>query len=363
MLKEPDWFIPRKEPLIEGIIPVLRGSAKDRLYRSLRNCRDAKLRTRYLIVINLSNGRSPTDIARLLRVARSTVYNVGRRFREWGEAGLVDRREGNGSRKLSEDYLAALYEVVRSSPEHYGWSRPTWTRELLVKVLHRLTGVKVHVATMSIALKLINARRGRPKPIVGCPWSKAAKTRRLRRIQRLIDELAADESAFYEDEVDIHLNPKIGLDWMVPGQQKPVLTPGQNQKRYLAGAQDVRTGELIWVEDEQKDTLLFLRLLWELTQRRPQAKVIHVILDNYGIHKTRQVELSLTTEQGQRLRLHFLPPYCPDDNPIERTWQDLHANVTRNHTRPTMSALMQRVRQYLRRCNQQKTRTSQTLAA
>jgi hypothetical protein len=26
--------------------------------------------------------------------------------------------------------------------------------------------------------------------------------------------------AFYEDEVDIHLNPKIGLDWMVRGLQK-----------------------------------------------------------------------------------------------------------------------------------------------
>ena len=26
----------------------------------------------------------------------------------------------------------------------------------------------------------------------------------------------------YEDEVDIHLNPKIGLDWMGYGQQKEV---------------------------------------------------------------------------------------------------------------------------------------------
>jgi transposase len=29
--------------------------------------------------------------------------------------------------------------------------------------------------------------------------------------------------------------------------------------------------------------------------------------------------------------LHFLPPYCPDDNRIERLWKDLHDNVTRNH--------------------------------
>ncbi|HCS53136.1 MAG TPA: IS630 family transposase, partial [Planctomycetaceae bacterium] len=106
----------------------------------------------------------------------------------------------------------------------------------------------------------------------------------------------------------MHLNPKISLDWMVRGQQKQVLTPGQNEKRYLAGAQNVQTGEMIWVESEKKDSLLFLYLLWELVQDYHDAKVIHVILDNYAIHKTLQVMTSLQTEAGQKLRLHFLPP-------------------------------------------------------
>ena len=83
-------------------------------------------------------------------------------------------------------------------------------------------------------------------------------------------------------------------------------------------------------------------------------KRIHVILDNYSIHSTEQVRISLATEQGQRLELHFLPPYCPDDNKIERVWQDLHANVTRNHTRPTMPELMNNVRRYLRKRNHDK---------
>src|SRR5205085_7426277 len=57
------------------------------------------------------------------------------------------------------------------------WRRPSWTRELLVETLVRLTGVRVHVTTMSRALALVEARRGRPRPTVGCPWPKAAKTR------------------------------------------------------------------------------------------------------------------------------------------------------------------------------------------
>jgi transposase len=339
---------------MEGIVPVLRSSAKERLYRRLRECRDMRLRTRYLIVINLVRGYSAARTAQVLSVAASTVYAVARRFREHGEAGLVDRREDNGDRKLDERYLQTLYDVVQSSPARQGWRRPTWTRELLVETLRRLTGVRIHVSTMSRALAAINARRGRPKPTVCCPWSKAAKTRRLREIARLIETLPKDEVAVYEDEVDIHLNPKLGLDWMVSGQQKTVPTPGRNQKRYLAGALDVRTGKLTWVEGERKTSLLFLQLLWRLTRRYAKARVIHVILDNYGIHSTQQVEVSLQTPQGKRLRLHFLPPYCPDHNRIERTWLDLHAHVTRNHCCPDLPSLMREVRHYLGQRNRRR---------
>src|SRR4051812_16722442 len=294
---------------MEGIIPALRGSAKERLCRWLRKCQDSQLRTRYLVIVNLANGRSAGHTAQAVQVSRSSVFRIARRFREAGEAGLIDRREENGARKLDEQYLQMLYEVVASSPEQYGWPRPTWTREMLVRTLRALTGIRIHVTTMSRALGLIGARRGRPKPTVDCPWSKSAKNRRLRQIQQLIDTLPDDEVVVYEDEGGVHLNPKIGLDWMVPGQQKAVRTPGQNQKRYLAGALDVRTGELIWVEGRRKTSLLFLQLLWELTQHYAGAKVIHVVLDNYSIHSTRQVAVSLETEQGRRLRLHFLPPY------------------------------------------------------
>ena len=209
---------------------------------------------------------------------------------------------------------------------------------------------------MSRALKTISARRGRPKPTVACPWSEPANRSKLQHFLRLIEKLPKGEVVVYEDEVDIHLNPKIGLDWMVRGQQKQVRTPGNNVKGYVAGALNGKTGELIWVEGERKNSLLFLRLLWKLVTHYRDATVIHVILDNYSIHSTRQVEISLQTEAGKRIRLHFLPPYCPDDNKIERTWEDLHANVTRNHTQTTIPQLMAEVRHYLRKRNVHKQR-------
>ncbi len=332
------------------IVPEVRFAVKQRLLRNLRRCREAGLRLRYLIVINLLGGRGAYPTAAALGVHNTTVYRVAKRFREGGEWGLLDGREDNGTTKLDERYLSLLYRAVRSRPPRYGWRRPTWTRELLVETLARQTGIRVHVATMSRALALIRARRGRPRPTVRCPWPEAAKAGRLGEIRQLLAALPRGHVAVYEDEVDVHLNPKIGLDWMVRGQQKEVRTPGQNVKRYLAGALDVRSGLLTWVEGERKASALFIALLARLAAYYPHASVIHVVLDNYRIHDSKITQAALQGFGG-RIRLHFLPPYCPKHNKIERVWEDLHANVTRNHTCPNMERLLEEVREYLWRRN------------
>jgi transposase len=334
------------------IVPRPRFAVKQRLLKHLRQSRNAGLRTRYLIVVNLWAGRSPQQTAEVLHVHRDTVYRVAQRFTAQGEVGLLDRREDNGAVKLDERYLATLYRVVRSSPLRHGWRRPTWTRELLVETLRRQTGVRVHVATMSRALHRIRARRGRPRPTVRCPWSAWAKATRRAGIRRLVESLPREAVAVYEDEVDIHLNPKIGLDWMAHGQQKEVVTPGQNEKRYWAGALDVRNGRLVWVEAAKKNSDLFIALLVKLWHTYPRAKVIYVILDNYRIHSSQITQWALA-QAGGRIKLVFLPPYCPEGNKIERVWEDLHANVTRNHCCPDMATLMREVRHYLQRHNRQ----------
>lgn len=335
---------------------------KVRLRRLRRETRDKSLALRCQIVLHGAKGWSSRRIAEAVGCSRSWVSRVRQRFREDGEAGLLDRREDNGEQKVDCEYLTRLHEVLEKQPTDYGYSRPTWTRELLVKVMKQETGIEIHVTTLSRALRQIGARRGRPKPTVGCPWPEARKKRRLREIARLPASCPAGEPVVHADEVDIHLNPKIGLDWMNRGQQKKVVTPGQNEKRYLAGALDLRTGALICVEGAQKDSLLFLYLLKALLDTYPTAKRIHVVLDNYRIHSS---EIVMTALQcfAKRIVLHFLPPYCPDANKIERVWQDLHAEVTRNHQCRDMNQLMNNVWKFIGLRNGTERKTKRRLAA
>ena len=213
---------------------------------------------------------------------------------------MLDRRSENGARKVDDDVRGHVREILAGRPNDHGFERPTWTPEILRAVIANVVGVLPSIAHVVV----------------------------------------------FTGEVDIHLNPKTGSDWMLPGTQRLVLTPGNNEKRYLAGAYEPLHDRLVYVEGDRKASWIFMNLLRALLETYDRAQTIHVILDNYIIHKSRVTQAWLA-EFGERLRLHFLPPYCPSENRIERIWLDLHANVTRNHRQKAIGALLDRVHGYL----------------
>jgi transposase len=311
-----------------------------------RRSGDPDTALRFLTVSHLAADRSGRQVARDLDIARSTVIRTAHRFVTDGIDGLFDRRRSNGATKADEGFCRRVTVLLRHCPEDFGWMRPTWTRELLCLQMQRDGWPMVAVCTMGRALARLGARLGSPKPIVLCPWPRDARLQRLAEIRGLERCASTAEPVLYGDEVDIHLNPKIGRDWMLPGQQRRIVTPGKNQKFYLAGALDVRTGKLHTTGAHKKGAALFCQLLRLLASQYPRARCIHLIVDNYGVHKARAV-LRLLDQLRGRIVLHFLPPYCPDSNRIERVWQDLHANVTRNHRCKTMNLLLANARRYL----------------
>jgi transposase len=326
----------------------LGATQRKRLKRLARQTRDARERTRCLIILKYDQGKGSATIARELCCGHSTPHRVARRFLRLGEAAIVDGRADNGTVKADERCLAQLVKLLEGSPRDFQRARPTWTRELLAERIREALGVDLSLSTVGRMLHALGARKGRPKAMVKCPWPAPRRQRRLQRLRALIDHLPRDHVVLWADEVDIELNPKIGWDWMLPGTQKIALTPGRNAKSYLAGALNARTGQVDFVEGERKNSVLFvdlIRLLAHGTYRR--AKRIHIIVDNYGIHTSQITRRALAALDG-KVVLHFLPPYSPDDNLIERLWKQLHDNVTRNHCCTTMDELMQEVWEFLR---------------
>ena len=70
------------------------------------------------------------------------------------------------------------------------------------------------------------------------------------------------------------------------------------------------------------------------------------MVDNYSIHKAKQVERWLA--QHQQIELVYLPTYCPRANPIERAFGDVHDKCTRNHKRKRLRNLVADVVEHFR---------------
>jgi hypothetical protein len=101
---------------------------------------------------------------------------------------------------------------------------------MLAEALAWETGLRFSRETIRRGLQQAGLVGRRPRPVVGLEVPDY--TQKLRRIRRALAALAADETAVFQDEVDVHLNSKIGSCWMLRGQQAEVVTPGNNVKRH-----------------------------------------------------------------------------------------------------------------------------------
>ena len=98
---------------------------KRKFRRRAEKVKDADWRRRYHIVLHAIEGHSQRQVAAMLHCSLSTVTRALQRFAEGGEAALVDRREENGSPKVTETYMSVLIVVVAHTPRDCGYRRTT----------------------------------------------------------------------------------------------------------------------------------------------------------------------------------------------------------------------------------------------
>lgn len=316
-----------------------------RIERRFRKTPDKIEAMRCRILLLLNAGHSASNIADRVECARATVYRTLYRFEELGEDGLSDRRFHAEARKVTPELMNYLLSLLDTSPRSLGWQRSTWTLELLALQVEEWIKVKVSASHIRNILLWLGCRRGRPRPGLRIPFRGRRKI--IAAIERLARRASEREEVFYLDEADIDLNPRIGPCYMKRGRQFVVLTPGKNEKRYVAGALNARTGRVIHTFSRSKNSDLFLCLLEKLKAAYRRAERIHLILDNCIIHKSR-LTLAWLRHFGGRIEFHFLPPYSPEHNVIERLWKQMHDHVTRNHRHRTMQDLIGAIEQFLR---------------
>ena len=301
------------------------------------------------ILLLCAAGRTPTEIAAFLFCSRSSVYRIVRAYRA-GSLGIRIAPDGQLSIAVQSTILMpwltrSLGALLKKAPRAYGWCRTRWSCATLAMTLQTKHGIEVSTETVRRWLHAI-----------GWVWKRAKlaakdddphRLERLARIRFQHEHLRAHEVMVFADELDIHLLPKVGAAWMRQGTQDEIMTPGTNEKYYLAGALHLATGKVLYCLGPRKNNGLFRGLLTLLDTAYPTSDVTHiyVVVDNYCIHKAKAVEQWLA--HHPRFTLLWFPTYCPRANPIERVFGDVHDKCTRNHKRKRLRDLVQDVERHM----------------
>jgi transposase len=159
----------------------------------------------------------------------------------------------------------------------------------------------------------------------------------------------------YEDEVDLNLLPGVIRCWTKCGQQRKVLTPGQNQKRYGFGTVNFMTGQLTYQVGERKNSDGFCALVEQVIAEYCPEEDYHgpkigLVVDNFIIHRSKKT-LACLEKYADRLEIISLPTYAPKLNVIERLWKHLRRKVTHNHLFETIAKLVEAVVDFMKSLN------------
>jgi len=115
----------------------------------------------------------------------------------------------------------------------------------------------------------------------------------------------------------------------------------------IHGALNLETGRTRMIEVLTVNALSTIALLVAIEALYPAMRIIHVFLDNARYHHARAVQDWLAMP-GRRIRLHFVPAYCPHLNPIERLWGLMHKTMTHNRCYATYNGFCEAVLGFLR---------------
>jgi putative transposase len=262
-----------------------------RMRTELRRARYGYLLALHLLLL-CAAGRTPSAVASVLFCSRSSVYRIVRAYR----AGTLTFDDGSARatqqsrlRLLTPSLKRSVLALLKTAPHALGWCRTRWSCATLAVELQVRRGIAVSAETLRSWLHELGWEWKRAK--VTAKDDAPDRVRKLARIRLAVEQLRAGAALFFADELDINLLPKGGYQWMPTGEQVKVMTPGTNEKRYLAGALDLATGTITHCVWYRKQTGLFLELLDMLDQTHPVPLFTHLTVgvDNAKLHKAKKV--------------------------------------------------------------------------
>jgi transposase len=295
------------------------------------------LALRSRIVLACAQGVDNSAVAKRCRVTRQTVGKWRRRFLEQRLDGLLDEPRPGAPRKLDD---ARIERLIATTLNERPRQASHWSTRLLA------TKLGVSQSTVSRAWRAFGLQPHR------------VETFKLSTDPLFIDKV--------RDIVGLYLNPPTKAMVLCVDEKSQIqaldrtqpllpLAPGVAERRThdykrhgttsLFAALDLASGRVIGELHRRHRSKEFLTFLRTIEANVPAQLDVHLILDNYGTHKTPSVKAWFA--RHPRFRVHFTPTSASWLNLVERFFALLTTRQIKRGAHRSTRELEHAIRSYL----------------
>ena len=299
------------------------------------------LSTRARIVLACATGRSNVEAAEEVGVHPNVVGKWRARFVEDRLAGLFDEPRPGVARQISDRKVEQIVTLtLESTPKNAThWSTRDMARE---SGLSRMS-----VSRIWKAFGLAPHR---------------SETFKLSKDPMLVEKVR-DIVGLYLDPPDkavvLCVDEKGQIQALDRTQPLLPMRPGQVERRThdyvrhgtssLFAALDVATGKVIGRCHRRQRSIEFKKFLGTIDGAVPKGLEVHVVLDNYGTHKTPSIRA--WTKRHPRFHFHFTPTGGSWINQVERWFAELTRRQLKRGVHRSTVALENAIRLHIEACN------------
>ena len=281
-----------------------------------KTCRDGRLRDRIKVILLRSEGWSAPMIAQALRLHETSVI---RHLDSFLNSQILTPENGGSEGYLSDEQTRQLIEHLTEVTYFHNHQICSYIKDKW--------GIEYTVSGLN---KWLHHQGFSYKKYKGVPhkFDEEKQSVFIKEYEALKTTVADDEPILFMDAVDPTQATKLSYGWIKTGKEKVINTTGSRPRLNIIGA--IRLGHLTEAITAQYQTIngdsviAFLERVREQYQTRSS---IHLILDGAGYHRRDDVKKKAVS---LNIKLHYLPPYSPNLNPIERLWKVMNEHARNN---------------------------------
>ena len=287
------------------------------------------------------------DAARLFGVTRQSLGRWMKAYREGGQKGLRQKRQGRprGGSLDQRQQNRIKKIVIDRRPEQLKLPFFLWTRSAVAQLIEEKYEIKLSIWTVGRYLRRWGFTP--QKPI------RRAFEQSPLQVQRWLDEeypairqRATQEKAeiYWGDEMGLRSDHALGRTFGQRGITPVIPTTGNRFKCNMISALTNRGAMYFMVFKQRFQADVFLDFLRRLV--RQAGHKVFFIVDGHPVHRSKKVK-SWLEKHVEKIRLFFLPPYSPELNLDEFFNQDVKSNAVGKKRPHTLSEMIANVRRFL----------------